>query len=95
MSYYFKVAGKEAPVWAMYLKPAGAVLAISFGSIAHVSHAKAATLLATLLGHPAFGPYLNHVDPVALNKYPNIPASVLSDSGNASFLLGAIDQIIG
>jgi hypothetical protein len=91
MSYYYDVGGQEAPVWAMYLKPKGAVASVSFGSIAHVSPDRARAVLTALASNSGFAPYIKHVDPEALNKYPNIPAEELAKPGQLQAFLLAIE----
>ncbi len=91
MSYYYGVDGNDCPVWAMYLKPTGPVVAVSFGSIAHVAPGKALAVLKALQANDAFAPHVGHVGPSALNKYPNIPASALVEAPDKQAFLNALD----
>lgn len=94
MSYYYSVGAQEAPVWAMYLKPNGAVVAVSFGSIAHVWTDAALKVLAALKSNPGFAPYVAAVDTDKLNKYPNIPAHELAKPGQLQAFLDALTLAI-
>lgn len=91
MSYYYGVDGKDCPVWAMYLKPSGPVVAVSFGSIAHASPGKALAVLEALKAHGTFASHVGHVEASALNKYPNIPASALTQESDREAFLSALD----
>jgi hypothetical protein len=95
MSYYYDLGGQDAPVWAIYLKPKGPVVAVSFGSIAHVSVDRARVLLTALLANPGFAPFVAHVDPAVLNKYPNVPAEELAKPGQLEAFLAAVELACG
>ena len=65
-------------VWALYLRPTGPVLNLSFGALSNRSFDQALALLNDLKAEPTLGAALADIDETTLNKYPPVPIEACS-----------------
>lgn len=71
-------------VWALYLRPTGPVLNLSFGAQSRWSPNQALAFLQHLKAEPALAAALGDLDEAAMNRYPPLGIDgVLTEPGGA------------
>jgi hypothetical protein len=67
---YYTLGGRPVSVWALYLRPTGPVLNLSFGARSRWSNDQALGFLQDLGAERALDAALGDLDKAAMNRYP-------------------------
>jgi hypothetical protein len=94
VSHYYTLGGRPVSVWALYLRPAGPVLNMSFGALSRWSPEKALLFLQDLKGEPALAAALGDLDEDTLNRYPPVGIDgVLTEPTVQERFFAALDRL--
>lgn len=94
MSYYYEIEGEPTSIWALYLKEAGARVALSLGAVAKRSPGKAHALLTELRSNDTLAGVLPPLDESSLTKYPEVPVAHLIDSSAQETFFKALSSVV-
>ncbi len=73
VAYHYALGGRPVSAWALYLRPTGPVVNLSFGALSNWSFDQAVAFLHELKAEPTLGAALADIDESTLNKYPPVP----------------------
>jgi hypothetical protein len=94
VAYHYALGGRPVSVWALYLRPTGPVLNLSFGALSNRSFDQALALLNDLKAEPALGAALAEIDETTLNKYPTVPIDgLLTTPAVQESFFAALDRL--
>jgi hypothetical protein len=94
VAYHYALGGRPVSVWALYLRPTGPVLNLSFGALSNRSFDQALVLLHDLKAEPALGAALADIDETTLNKYPPVPIDgLLTTPAVQESFFAALDRL--
>lgn len=85
--FYYRLGDKTRSMWSLYVRDAGAVIALNFGSIASASEEAAQAMLLRLQQSDRLKELLPADPGAAFGKYPELPVSVFTDAPSAAHLL--------
>jgi hypothetical protein len=94
VAYYYALGGRPVSVWALYLRPTGPVLNLSFGALSNRSFDQALAFLNDLKAEPTLGAALADIDETTLHKYPPVPIDgLLTTPAVQEAFFAALDRL--
>jgi hypothetical protein len=93
--FYYRLGDKTRSLWSLYVRDAGPVIAVNLGSVASASPGAAGAMLFQLQQSDRLKDLFPTDAASAASRYPELPASVFTDSPSAGhLLLAALDAAL-